>query len=265
MTSKNVALNRKDSSNQNITLNKRTISENDSSSDSGLSDSQISTTSDSYNPLFFNTYINEMITVEPYNLSTGIIANIKSYVEKKLYKKCYKKEFGLITKIHSINIVGDGELHHEIPDGSVFFNVQITVQLCNPLMKSKIVALVQTYNKHQIHAVIKELNVNIIIPSQHVNDKIFFVDNNAIASYYYTKDKHGEKKKLIPGNSYVYIIVFQKSIIEKSENILVLAKMQDIATVEEYEKQFENFNETSISVNVDNRHQFDYNIENLIK
>lgn len=181
---------------------------------------------------YVNTVLSTLIALEPHQMNNDIYKNIKSNLVSDLEGKCFK-QYGFISKIYEIIEYSDGYIIPENPKAAATFDVKFSCKICYPLKKSQLVCKLERSNKLML-----KLNngpINVIVTMDRVNKSVFFQDPKT--GILMAKQESGKSIQIV-SEVYLKVSVEYRTFDDRSDNIMVIGYLDDLATDEEVEKSF---------------------------
>jgi len=189
-----------------------------------MSDSKI------INP-YINTYLNTTVRIVPSQMDNNIRKHIKNNLEKEHINKCFL-DYGYISKILEIIPNYDAEIVAEDPFSCALYQVKFLCEICRPLLNSTIICRTQGVTPPIILLVNGPLDI-IIKTSQNINKNVF-VFNQKLNTWTAKKESSTQNKYIvIKEGMLMKVKIINKKIINKSERILCIGYLENIATEEE--------------------------------
>ena len=168
-------------------------------------------------------------------MDNNIRKYIKSSLEKEHVNKCFN-DYGFITKVHEIEIIGDGKIIPEDPMCCASFNIRFLCTLCRPLNNSIIVAKIVGMSEQLIFLSYGPLE--IIVKTINSINKNIFVFNQNLSRWTVKKsnDKDEQQKFIVLKNdSYLKVKIVSKKIVDKTKQIICMGFIENIASDKEIE------------------------------
>ncbi len=184
---------------------------------------------------YITTYLNSYVRVLPREMDNNIRKYIKSSLEKEHINKCFN-DYGFITKVHEIDIIGDGKIIPEDPMCCASFNIRFLCTLCRPLNNSIIVAKIVGMSEQLIFLSYGPLE--IIVKTINSINKNIFVFNQNLSRWTVKKsnDKDEQQKFIVLKNdSYLKVKIVSKKIVDKTKQIICMGFIENIASDKEIE------------------------------
>jgi DNA-directed RNA polymerase subunit E'/Rpb7 len=184
---------------------------------------------------YITTYLNSYVRVLPREMDNNIRKYIKSSLEKEHINKCFN-DYGFITKVHEIEIIGDGKIIPEDPMCCASFNIRFLCTLCRPLNNSIIVAKIVGMSEQLIFLSYGPLE--IIVKTINSINKNIFVYNQNLSRWTVKKsnDKDEQQKFIVLKNdSYLKVKIVSKKIVDKTKQIICMGFIENIASDKEIE------------------------------
>ncbi len=184
---------------------------------------------------YITTYLNSYVRVLPREMDNNIRKYIKSSLEKEHINKCFN-DYGFITKVHEIEIIGDGKIIPEDPMCCASFNIRFLCTLCRPLNNSIIVAKIVGMSEQLIFLSYGPLE--IIVKTINSINKNIFVFNQNLSRWTVKKsnDKDEQQKFIVLKNdSYLKVKIVSKKIVDKTKQIICMGFIENIASDKEIE------------------------------
>ena len=189
---------------------------------------------------YINTYLNTTVRIMPSQMDNNIKKHIKNNLEKEHINKCFL-DYGYISKILEIVPNYDAEIVAEDPLSCALFQVKFLCELCRPLLNSTVICRTQGVTPPIILLVNGPLDI-IIKTSQNIN-KNAFVFNQKINTWTIKKES-GEQNKyiVVKEGMLMKVKIINKKIINKSERILCIGYLENIASEEEIKQNEDSLN-----------------------
>jgi DNA-directed RNA polymerase subunit E'/Rpb7 len=187
--------------------------------------------------LYIYTKLDGKIELLPDQMNNDIYVNLKENIINKFEKKCYKN-YGYICKICNFekkNNCINGVIRAENVNCSSMFDVEFECKLCKPLQNKKIICKMDIINRQLLSAFNGPVTVIISSDGYDNNNFFFNIDDQLI----YKKSKN---KKILESGNYVKINIVSTLIIDKSDYILAMGYLIDMATeleIEQYKKDLD--------------------------
>jgi DNA-directed RNA polymerase subunit E'/Rpb7 len=180
---------------------------------------------------FIDTTLYTTIPLHPSQLNNNLYSNIKQNLIKMYEKKSYKK-YGYISKIYEIMERDNGSLIAENNDALVFYKIKFSCRICHPLENTQIICKVQLASMGGLF--LERLPMKIIVSNDtdRVNKDIFSID--AIEKVIRVR----KTNEILTTGTYVKVTILNKTIVDKKDTIMVIGKLDDIASKEEIEQLF---------------------------
>mgnify|MGYP003345860040 CR=1 FL=1 len=180
---------------------------------------------------YINTYLNTTVRIMPSQMDNNIKKHIKNNLEKEHINKCFL-DYGYISKILEIVPNTDAEIVAEDPLSCALFQVKFLCELCRPLLNSTVICRTQGVTPPIILLVNGPLDI-IIKTSQNINKNVF-IFNQKLNTWTIKKDS-GEQNKyiVVKEGMLMKVKIINKKIINKSERILCIGYLENIASEEE--------------------------------
>jgi DNA-directed RNA polymerase subunit E'/Rpb7 len=184
---------------------------------------------------YITTYLTSYVRILPREMDNNIRKYIKSSLEKEHVNKCFN-DYGFITKVHEIEIIGDGKIIPEDPMCCASFNIRFLCTLCRPLNNSIIVAKIVGMSEQLIFLSYGPLE--IIVKTINSINKNIFVFNQNLSRWTVKKsnDKDEQQKFIVLKNdSYLKVKIVSKKIVDKTKQIICMGFIENIASDKEIE------------------------------
>jgi DNA-directed RNA polymerase subunit E'/Rpb7 len=184
---------------------------------------------------YITTYLTSYVRILPREMDNNIRKYIKSSLEKEHINKCFN-DFGFITKVHEIEIIGDGKIIPEDPMCCASFTIRFLCTLCRPLNNSIIVAKIVGMSEQLIFLTYGPLE--IIVKTINSINKNLFVYNQNLSRW--TAKKSGNKDEqqkfiVLKNDSYLKVKIVSKKIVDKTKQIICMGFIENIASDKEIE------------------------------
>jgi len=176
---------------------------------------------------YYNIYLSSFVTLQPHQMTNEMRTELKKNLEEQLLRKCYK-DYGIITKIFSLNTLSGGFIVPEDPNAGALYNAQISCRLCRPLKNKIMVCEITSINKTimclrngPIYVIILEGNVNAenFVYKEQKNVWVANMGNN-------------KGIPLLVGK-YVKTKIFDVKLEHNSERIIAFGTLESLATESE--------------------------------
>jgi len=194
---------------------------------------------------YINTYLNTTVRIQPNQMDNNIRKHIKNSIEREHLNKCFL-DYGYLSKIHEITPDYDAEIVAEDPMSCALFKVRFSCTLCRPIINSSIICKAIGITPPIIYLVNGPLDI-IIKTSQNLNKNIF-VFNQKLNTWTVKKDNGTSldtdtntknKYQVIEQGTYLKVKILNKKIIDKSDRILCIGFLENIATEQEVKDSIE--------------------------
>ena len=200
---------------------------------------------------YINTYLNTTVRIQPNQMDNNIRKHIKNSIEREHLNKCFL-DYGYLSKLHEINPDYDAEIVAEDPMACALFKVRFSCTLCRPIINSSIICKAIGITPPIIYLVNGPLDI-IIKTSQNLNKNIF-VFNQKLNTWTVKKDNGTNtntnngtdtdtniknKYQVIEQGTYLKVKIINKKIIDKSDRILCIGFLENIATEQEVKESIE--------------------------
>ena len=179
---------------------------------------------------YINTYLNTTVRIHPSQMDNNIRKHIKNSVEREHLNKCFL-DYGYIAKIHEVQPDYDAEIAAEDPMACALFKVRFSCTLCRPILNTTIICKAMGITQPIIYITNGPLDI-IVKTSQNINKNVF-VFNQMLNTWTVRKEDNTEGKKkyqVIEEGVYLKVKILNKKIIDKSERILCMGYLENIAT-----------------------------------
>jgi len=208
---------------------------------------------------YINTYLNTTVRILPSQMDNNIRKHIKNNLEKEHINKCFL-DYGFVSKIVEIIPNYDAEIVAEDPLSCALFQVKFLCEICRPLLNSTMICRTQGVTPPIILLVNGPLDI-IIKTSQNVNKNVF-VFNQKLNTWTAKKETKEQNKYIVVKEGMLMKVkIMDKKIINKSERILCMGYLENIATEDEIKQNEESLNK--IKEKYQNIQEY-LNIENKI-
>ncbi len=202
------------------------------------------------------TYLLTTVNVKPNQMNNDIRTNIKENLIKKLTKpkpKCFA-HYGVVMEVHDIFYAPDARIIAEDPSCSATFNVKFLCTLCHPLNNTTIIGNIQGINQMVIYIVNGPLDI-LINTGRNINPKVFKF-NTKIRQWTVQKEvsdasTEDVKRQIIKIGTHVKVKILEKKITDKSERVVCLGYLENIATDEEARDALNKQRNTSLVEDMD--------------
>jgi DNA-directed RNA polymerase subunit E'/Rpb7 len=189
---------------------------------------------------YINTYLNTTVRILPSQMDNNIRKHIKNNLEKEHINKCFL-DYGYVSKIVEIVPNYDAEIVAEDPLSCALFQVKFLCELCRPLLNSTIICRTGGVTPPIILLVNGPLDI-IIKTSQNINKNVF-VFNQKLNTWTAKKESAEQNKYIVVKEGMLMKVkIINKKIINKSERILCIGYLENIATEEEIRQNEESLN-----------------------
>jgi len=208
---------------------------------------------------YINTYLNTTVRILPSQMDNNIRKHIKNNLEKEHINKCFL-DYGFVSKIVEILPNYDAEIVAEDPLSCALFRVKFLCEICRPLLNSNMICRTQGVTPPIILLVNGPLDI-IIKTSQNINKNVF-VFNQKLNTWTAKKETKEQNKYIVVKEGMLMKVkIMDKKIINKSERILCMGYLENIATEDEIKQNEESL--IKIKEKYQNIHEY-LNIENKI-
>jgi len=208
---------------------------------------------------YINTYLNTTVRILPSQMDNNIRKHIKNNLEKEYINKCFL-DYGFVSKIVEILPNYDAEIVAEDPLSCALFQVKFLCEICRPLLNSNMICRTQGVTPPIILLVNGPLDI-IIKTSQNINKNVF-VFNQKLNTWTAKKETKEQNKYIVVKEGMLMKVkIMDKKIINKSERILCMGYLENIATEDEIKQNEESL--IKIKEKYQNIHEY-LNIENKI-
>jgi DNA-directed RNA polymerase subunit E'/Rpb7 len=192
---------------------------------------------------YITTYLTSYVRILPREMDNNIRKYIKSSVEKEHINKCFN-DCGFITKVHEIEIIGDGKIIPEDPMCCASFNVRFLCTLCRPLNNSVVVAKIVGMSEQLIFLSYGPLE--IIVKTINSINKNIFVYNQNLARWTVKKSTNKDEQQkfiVLKNDSYLKVKIVSKKIVNKTKQIICMGFIENIASDKEIENSIKDMYE----------------------
>ena len=176
---------------------------------------------------YYNTYLQTEIILQPYQLNSNIIDNIKQNIIARHKDKCFYN-LGYISEVYSIltDKISSGLIYTEDNDATVNYEIWFKARLCNPLIETNIIGKIININKRIICASNGPMTIIIRVDQIDKSKFSYNLNNNII----YCLNEVGKeiKDKIISENSYASIMVLNKKTVNNTPNIFIYGQLYDL-------------------------------------
>jgi DNA-directed RNA polymerase subunit E'/Rpb7 len=184
---------------------------------------------------YITTYLTSYVRILPREMDNNIRKYIKASLEKEHINKCFN-DYGFITKVHEIEIIGDGKIIPEDPMCCASFNIRFLCTLCRPLNNSVITAKIVGMSEQLIFLSYGPLEI-IVKTINSINKNIFVYNQNLSR---WTVKKSGNKDEqqkfiVLKNDSYLKVKIVSKKIVNKTKQIICMGFIENIASDKEIE------------------------------
>jgi DNA-directed RNA polymerase subunit E'/Rpb7 len=184
---------------------------------------------------YITTYLISYVRILPREMDNNIRKYMKSSLEKEHINKCFN-DYGFITKVHEIEIIGDGKIIPEDPMCCASFNIRFLCTLCRPLNNSIIIAKIVGMSEQLIFLTYGPLEI-IVKTINSINKNIFVYNQNLSR---WTVKKSGNKDEqqkfiVLKNDSYLKVKIVSKKIVDKTKQIICMGFVENIASDKEIE------------------------------
>ena len=184
---------------------------------------------------YITTYLTSYVRILPREMDNNIRKYMKSSVEKEHINKCFN-DYGFITKVHEIEIIGDGKIIPEDPMCCASFNIRFLCTLCRPLNNSVVVAKIVGMSEQLIFLSYGPLE--IIVKTINSINKNIFVYNQNLARWTVKKSTNKDEQQkfiVLKNDSYLKVKIVSKKIVNKTKQIICMGFIENIASDKEIE------------------------------
>jgi DNA-directed RNA polymerase subunit E'/Rpb7 len=193
---------------------------------------------------YSNQELEEIISLQPYQMNNNRILNLKNNLKIKVLNKCNK--YGYITYVHKIANSGNGVLDANNLSGNAVYKVKYLANICIPVNNTQILIHMDIID----NKIIKGSNgpIYCIILSKNINMDKFKIKNNGDIL-------HIESDTILKKGDYVKVNILANQFNANDTKINIIAWLDDIGTnisINNYLcPKYENNNEINI-INDDN-------------
>ena len=123
---------------------------------------------------YSNQELEEIISLEPYQMNNNRLLNLKNNLKNKVLNKCNK--FGYVAHVHNILSCGNGVLDANNLSGNAVYKVKYLANICIPVNNTQILIHMDIID----NKIIKGSNgpIYCIILSKNINMEKFKIKNN---------------------------------------------------------------------------------------
>lgn len=206
---------------------------------------------------YFNTYLEADVRVHPSQMKNNILENIKNNLLKKYSNKCFF-DYGYIDRIYDVDDdIKGGVIRAEDNTSSSLHRVRFKCRICNPIKKSNLVGKITGINNMIIIA--ENGPIKFIIGSTNIN-----TDNVQYRkSAFYPMTSKGELiNKPIQEGTYVIIQVMNKKIVNNSDKIIAIGRLESVILDENVETAIKKQYEEQENISSDELLKLDQKIDN---
>ena len=192
---------------------------------------------------YITTYLTSYVRILPREMDNNIRKYMKSSVEKEHINKCFN-DYGFITKVHEIEIIGDGKIIPEDPMCCASFNIRFLCTLCRPLNNSVVVAKIVGMSEQLIFLSYGPLE--IIVKTINSINKNIFVYNQNLARWTVKKSTNKDEQQkfiVLKNDSYLKVKIVSKKIVNKTKQIICMGFIENIASDKEIENSIKDMYE----------------------
>jgi DNA-directed RNA polymerase subunit E'/Rpb7 len=186
---------------------------------------------------YINTKLYSTVMLTPSELNNELYINIKKKLKTNLLNKCFGN-YGYISNIYELFEYKNGYLHPENLASTVLFNVSFSCKICKPLINQTIIAKVDVINRVFIR--LNNGPLTIVITTDRINDKKFFMDKNYNVLY---SNKENKTSQLLKEHQFVKVTLLTIKMNDGDNRIICIGYLEDIASDVEIEQHFkDNYN-----------------------
>lgn len=168
---------------------------------------------------FIDTVLSATVVLHPSQLNNNIYANIKMNLLRALEGMCYL-DYGYINKIHEILERDTGTMVPEDVSASVRYKVTFSCNICKPIDKTQIYAVVN--QPSEVFISLLRGPIHVIITHDRINSEKFYIGVGGVIMI------KQNSMPLIPGTK-VKTTILTKIFIHKDIKILAMGTLDDIA------------------------------------
>jgi len=192
---------------------------------------------------YITTYLTSYVRILPREMDNNIRKYIKGSLEKEHINKCFN-DYGYITKIHEIELVGDGKIIPEDPMCCASYNIRFLCTLCRPLNNSVVIAKIIGISEQLIFLSYGPLE--IIVKTFNSINKNIFIYNQNLSRWIVKKNNTKEDQQkfiILKNDSYLKVKIISKKIVDKTKQIICMGFVENIASDKEIELSIKNMYE----------------------
>ena len=205
---------------------------------------------------YITTYLLSNVRVVPREMDNNIRKYIKTNLEKEHVGKCFQ-DYGFISEIHEIEILGDGRIIPEDPMCCAKFDIRFLSTICRPISNTTLIGkiigmthklIILSYGPLQI--IIKTVN--------NINNDVFVFNQNLSrwtakkqTSHTDNDNKNIQKYIVLKNDSYIKVKILSKKIVDKTKQIICMGFMENIASDKEIEQSIKDMYEPKKYTSID--------------
>jgi DNA-directed RNA polymerase subunit E'/Rpb7 len=165
------------------------------------------------------------ISIEPHQMNSDILNNMKINLKKKVEKKCNKN--GFVDEVYRIINYSDGELLADNLMGNVIYNITYHCRLCLPIENTIIISQVKIINQELVATI--NGPIMTFIPKYYIDTNTWDINTNF---------KHKTKNTKLEIGNYVLVQIINKRINQNDYQIKTIGKLIDYADEKDVKEQF---------------------------
>jgi DNA-directed RNA polymerase subunit E'/Rpb7 len=168
---------------------------------------------------YSNQELEEIVSLEPYQMNNNRLLNLKNNLKNKVLNKCNK--YGYIAYVHNILSCGNGVLDANNLSGNAVYKVKYLANICIPINNTQILVHMDIID----NKIIKGSNgpIYCIILSKNINMENFKIRNNGELVNIKTD-------KTLKKGDYVKVNILASQFNANDTKINIIGWLDDLAT-----------------------------------
>jgi DNA-directed RNA polymerase subunit E'/Rpb7 len=168
---------------------------------------------------YSNQELEEIVSLEPYQMNNNRLLNLKNNLKYKVLNKCNK--YGYITFVHNIVSCGNGKLDANNLSGNAVYKVKYFANICIPINNTQILVHMDIID----NKIIKGSNgpIYCIVLSKNINMDKFKIKNNG-------EIVHIETDASLKKGDYVKVNILASQFNGNDSKINIIGWLDDLAT-----------------------------------
>jgi DNA-directed RNA polymerase subunit E'/Rpb7 len=168
---------------------------------------------------YSNQELEEIVSLQPYQMNNNRLLNLKNNLKNKVLNKCNK--YGYVTYVHKIISSGDGILDANNLSGNAVYKVKYLANICIPINNTQILIHMDIID----NKIIKGSNgpIYCIILSKNINMDKFKIKNNG-------EIVHIETDNSLKKGDYVKVNILASQFNANDTKINIIGWLDDLAT-----------------------------------